>query len=292
MKKFLNKKKIIIIIPLYNDWISAIKLIKKIKRLKINNVFIQILIINDFSKNINYFLNQKKSRLVTGLKIINLKKNFGHDRAIIIGMFYLLKKKVKFDYAITMDSDGEDNPKYLSKIINVSIKNPQKIIVCTRKKRENSLYFKFLYYSHLSILFLFTFKWMNHGGYNSINKENINLLLNHKNIWGNYSAVIETINIKKKYISTNRSKRFDGTSKTNFFKLLMHSFSIMSVFKKKIIFTSFIYISVLNIFFIKSYNFYNIFFLIFPFFFLLSLRESRDWKRFVFKNISYLKKIF
>ena len=61
MKKFLNKKKIIIITPLYNDWISAIKLIKKIKRLKINNVFIQILIINDFSKNINYFLNQKKA---------------------------------------------------------------------------------------------------------------------------------------------------------------------------------------------------------------------------------------
>lgn len=292
IQTFKKKKIFLILIPLYNDWESVFILIKKIQKLEINNVTIKIIIVNDCSKKLGFFKNLKKKKLIQNLYVLNLKKNFGHDRSIVIGMEYIKKKKFSFDYLITMDSDGEDNPKYLKKIVNLCSKDESKVVICKRAKRRENFLYKFLYFTHLIILFIFTFRWINHGGYNSISKNNLINLLNNKHIWGNYSGTLESLHLKKTYINTNKSKRYFGPSKTNFFKLIIHSFSIMSVFKKKIILSLFIYMLIVD-FLLIDLN-YSKYFFIFTliFFYLLSTREKKNWKKIVFKNISSFKKIF
>ena len=73
-------KKIIILIPLYNDWKSVSRLLKEID-LQVNNwkAEISIFIVNDASteKRSGLEFNFKKIKLV---KILNMKKNTVHQR--------------------------------------------------------------------------------------------------------------------------------------------------------------------------------------------------------------------
>ena len=90
-----------LLIPVFNDWKSVNKLITKLNiSLRINKkIKNEILIINDnSSEKIN--LNLKKLRSISKIKIISLKKNFGSQKAIAIGLSYL--KNIKDDFFITV----------------------------------------------------------------------------------------------------------------------------------------------------------------------------------------------
>ena len=276
--------------PLYNDWESLNILLKKIKEINLLNVKLKILIVNDNSSKKNK-INFKKDIFFKSIKIINLKKNFGHDRAIVAGLYYLIKKNILFNCVITMDSDGEDDPKYLSNIISLYKRKSDKIILCKRKSRNQNIFFKTFYYSHLSIIFIFAFKWLNYGAYNCLPKKKVFQLLNSKTIWGNYSASIAKLDLNNIYLNTNRSSRYVYPSKTSFKKLLLHSLTIMNVFKKNFMLSYFIYSFIFLFFFSKSQI--TILIVLFFFilmsltFFLLSFRENSKWKKIISKNISF-----
>jgi len=283
-------KTIFILLPLYNDWKSLGELIKKVKIKVKQKIKIKFLVVNDNShkkKKINY----KTNKSISKIKIINLKKNIGHDRAIISGLYYLVKKNIFFDSVITMDSDGEDNPKYLSQIINMNFKKPNNIILCKRIKRNEGLAFKILYYTHLVVTFFFTYKWLNHGGYNLLPKKSVLILLKSKTIWGNYSASVERLKLKKQFLKTNKGKRYFGPSQTSFKKLFLHSLNIMTVFKRQIILNLSIYSFLVYFFSDKSIVLLTAlminFLLIVITFYLLSLRELVNWEKNCLKNISY-----
>ena len=283
-------KTIFILLPLYNDWKSLDKLINKIKIKAKQKIKIKLLIVNDKSHK-KCEINYKTNKLISRTEIVNLKKNLGHDRAIVLGLYYLIKKNIIFDSVITMDSDGEDDPKYLSQIINMHLKNPNNIIVCKRVKRNESLIFRTLYHIHLIFNLFFTYKWLNHGGYNLLPRKTILTLLKSKTIWGNYSASIERLKLKKKFLKTNKGKRYFGPSQTSFKKLFFHSLNIMTVFKEKIILNAFIYSFLIYLF--SSKSLLLLILLIINFLFivivlcLLSLREHSNWKKNFFKNFSY-----
>ena len=121
--------KFIILIPLYNDWQSLLKLLENIDN-QINetdNIF-SIVVVNDGSteKVINDFPNYKK---IHSIKIINLKKNIGHARSIATGLKFILEND-DFDYIIPMDSDGEDRPNEIKELIKKIDPQSNLPIVC------------------------------------------------------------------------------------------------------------------------------------------------------------------
>jgi len=135
----------IVVIPVYNDWRSLNKLISKlnsvlIKDKKIRN---EILIINDNSTK-EVKINSKNLKSIKKIKVIYLKKNLGSQKAIAIGLSYL--KKIKENFFITvMDSDGEDDPFQVKKMLKLAIKNPALVVTSNRKQREESIIIILLY---------------------------------------------------------------------------------------------------------------------------------------------------
>ena len=113
----------IILSPTFNDWMSLNKLLveidKKIIGLKGN---FRVLIINDAS-TIKPKLNLKNIKHLQKIHIITLKKNLGSQKSICVGLKYLKKKKTKAIITI-IDSDGEDDPKKIEKLINLAKKKP------------------------------------------------------------------------------------------------------------------------------------------------------------------------
>ena len=83
----------IIITPTFNDWQSLSRLINEIntKSKKVKGTF-KIIIVNDCSTSKRIFI-KKKYKNIKSIKIVNLKKNLGSQKAILIGLKYIKKKK-------------------------------------------------------------------------------------------------------------------------------------------------------------------------------------------------------
>ena len=172
----------IILTPTFNDWRSLSKLLleidKNIQGLKGN---FKVLIINDAS-TIEPKLNLRNIKRLRKIHIITLKKNSGSQKSICVGLKYLKNKKAKAIITI-IDSDGEDDPKHIKKLINLAQKNPNSIISANRLKRKENIFFKLFYKIHLLILYLFTGKYINFGNYCSFNSLNLKNLLSNAKLW-------------------------------------------------------------------------------------------------------------
>ena len=237
-------KKIIIILPLYNDWKSAKKLLEKIDRFfskdKLN---LNIIIVNDNSSqklNIKFkkFFNIKK------IEIINLNKNLGSQKAIYIGL-----KKVKDEtnsMIIVMDSDGEDDPSKLKDLIKKANLNKDGIIFAKRTRRTENLILRFLNNVRLIITYLLTGKFLNVGNFSAFSGNNLKKLLSNKNLTLAFcsGAMKNVSNIY--FLGIDKKKRYFGNSNVNFSFLLTHSLNIISVFfKQAFIRTSIIFLFLL-----------------------------------------------
>ena len=272
-----------LLIPVFNDWKSVNKLIIKLDvSLRINNkIKNEILIINDnSSEKIN--LNLKRLKSISKIKIISLKKNFGSQKAIAIGLSYL--KSIKDDFYVTvMDGDGEDGPTRVKTMLDVAIKNPNYIVTSNRKKREEAYLIIFLYKLHLIITFLFTFKWISFGNFSTFNKKNLKYLLSNNSSWfAHSSSVLKNCKVKNLYFK--REKRYYDKSKLGIFSLIEHSLRVNAVFYQNIFITTLIYLSI--IFNLIDGNFKYIFLIGFLLYnFLIVFVEIKHW----IKNLSKIR---
>ena len=240
----------IILTPTFNDWKSLSKLLfeidKNIAGLKGN---FRTLVINDAS-TLKPKLNLKNVKHLRKIKIITLKKNLGSQKSICLGLKYLKKKKTKAIITI-IDSDGEDNPKKIKKLINLAKKNPNSIITANRLKRTENIFFKLLYKLHLLITFLLTGKYIDFGNYCSFNSSNLKKLLLNANLWLACSAgIAKNCNSLKSYY-IGRKKRYFDSSKAKFSFLFEHSLNIISVFKSDVQRNCFIFCLILLLIFIS-----------------------------------------
>ena len=238
-------KKIIILIPVFNDWESLEKLIveinKNIKELK--KFDIECLIINDSST-----IKQPKllkPSFIKSIQILNMRENKGHARCNAFGIRYVIKNK-DFDYLILMYSDGEDRPLELKKLINKILEDPNKSVVAKRIKRSEGPFFQFLYYMHKLITLVFTGKKINFGNYSCLIKEDVRKLSTQASLWSSYSGSVKKNLEHFNEIESERGTRYFGPSKMSFLKLLIHSFSIIAVFKFQVFFRSLILILIFS----------------------------------------------
>jgi len=271
-------KKFVILIPCYNDWQSVFELLKNIDiQISSWDAHISIIIINDASTekkpNINLSLKNIKS-----IRIINMKKNRGHARCNAAGLKFLSEKE-SFDYVILMDGDGEDRPEELTSIFNKSKENPHKTVTANRIQRSEGLFFKLLYECHKVLTYVFTGKLIKFGNYCCLPKDAVIQILKEAYIWSSFSGSLAKIIHERVSVPSIRGSRYFGPSKMNFSSLLLHSFSIIAVFKKSVIYRSILFLVFYLFFVYKNLSFITLFPIIFILFFLFlivktSLREN------------------
>ena len=243
--------KIIILIPVYNDWQSVFKLIKDINsQVSTLSGEFSLIIINDASiENKPEFptdLNNLKS-----VQIINMKDNKGHARCIASGLKYIYEKK-EFDYVIPMDGDGEDRPEEIKNFIELTDQSKDKSIVGERIKRSESLFFKICYLFHKFLTLAFTGQSIRFGNFTCLSKITVEKMINEKATWNSFSGSLKKVEKDLSSIPSIRGTRYFGPSKMSFFNLLKHSLSIISVFRKTVLIRSALFI-IFYILLIKSY---------------------------------------
>ena len=242
--------KIKILIPVYNDWQSTLKLIDEINGLSINSKFqISIIIINDAS-NHDRPNNEKDYGNIQSLKIINMKINQGHARCIATGLKYIYQKD-DFDYIIPMDGDGEDRPEEIKEFLNKIDESNGRAIIGQRVKRSEGLVFKICYQIHKLITLVFTGKSIKFGNYTCLPKSTVEKLINEKATWNSFSGSLTKVESSLTAVPSIRGERYFGPSQMSFINLIKHSLAIISVFRKTFLIRSALFI-VVYIWIIKS----------------------------------------
>ena len=229
--------KIKILITIYNDWQSVDKLINRIDSLvkEIDHEF-SIIIVNDGSTE-NKPDNFGYSENLYSLKILNIKNNIGHARCIATGLKHIFQNE-EFDYVIPMDGDGEDRPEEIKIFLDNLSYNPDTPIVGERVKRSEGVFFKLSYIIHKLITFIFTGKSIKFGNYTFLPKKTVDKLVNDKSTWSSFSGSLSKLENNLATIPSERGERYFGPSKMNFLSLVMHSLSIIAVFKASVIIRS------------------------------------------------------
>jgi len=235
--------KIIILIPVYNDWQSVTKLIEKINS-EVSEMDIQfsIIIINDAStdqKSI-YFPNLEN---LYSVKIINMKENRGHQRCSATGLKHIYENE-EFEYVIPMDGDGEDRPEEIKNFVEYLKYTSDKPIVGERVKRSESLFFKFCYKIHKILTLVFTGYSIKFGNFTCLPKSTVEKMINDKATWSSYSGALTKLEKDRSTVPSIRGPRYFGPSKMSFKALVIHSLSIIAVFKINVLIRSIFFILV------------------------------------------------
>ncbi len=239
-----------ILIPVYNDWQSVLKLLDNINsNLEKSDNEISVIIVNDAS-NHDRPLEEKNLENIHSVKILNMKINQGHTRCIATGLKYIFEKE-DFDYVIPMDGDGEDRPEEIPQFISNTKDSNDKIIVGERIKRSENLIFKICYQVHKLITITFTGKSIKYGNFTCLPKTTVEKLINDKASWNSFSGSLRKIEENLISVPSVRGNRYFGPSKMSFFNLLKHSLSIISVFRQTVLIRSALFI-VIYILLIKS----------------------------------------
>ena len=287
-------KKIIILIPVFNDWDSLIKLLYEINEniKNVKNIIFECVVVNDASTT-----NQPeliKPNNIKSFQILNMKENRGHARCNAFGIRYIYKNK-EFDNLILMDGDGEDRPVEIKDLINEIFHEPNKSIVAKRIKRSEGPFFQFLYQIHKIITYIFTGKNINFGNYSCLTKKDVEKLYSDASLWSSYSGTVKKNLNQFSEINSIRGLRYFGPSQMSFFKLLIHSFSIIAVFRYKVFLRStfmVIVLSYLNLYVVNISILLQILIILFNLIiFIVSLRETENELKKSQNNLDFIKNI-
>ena len=136
----MQKDKIIIVIPCFNEGNTIYKIYKSASR------YGKVLVVNDCSTdNTIQILNKKK------IKFLSNDENIGYEASIIKGIKYVLNNFKNTKYIATMDADGELIPKFIPALKKNLIKEKLDVIVGSRNKVNR--------FSEAILKFVFNFKF-------------------------------------------------------------------------------------------------------------------------------------
>jgi hypothetical protein len=133
-----------------------------------------------------------------------------------------------------MDGDREDRPIEIKSLVEKINENPKISVVAKRVKRSEGPFFQLLYQVHKLITFLFTGKKINFGNYSILTKDDVEKLHSKASLWSSFSGSVKKHIGSLNEINSIRGLRYFGPSQMSILKLIIHSLSIIAVFRYQV----------------------------------------------------------
>ncbi len=223
--------RLIILMPVYNDWEPAKILIEEIDKLTEADICLRILLIDDGSTKscFDYFHLIELSN-ITHIEVMQLNRNLGHQRALAIGIAHVYKN-MSSDAVLIMDSDGEDKAEDVFRLLDVFNKKEKKqAVFAKRVKRVEGLFFHFCYRFYLFLNWILIGRIFKVGNFSIIPYDYLAPLVLSSELWNHYAATVFKLDLQVSYLPLSRGIRLRGKSKMSFVSLVIHGFSAISVF--------------------------------------------------------------
>ena len=224
------KDRLIILIPAYEDWGALRLLLLDLdKRLASCGQEIAVLIVDDASVSLPPRDLFVAFQSVKELRILRLKANLGHQRAIAIGLSYI-QANLPCSRVVVMDADGEDQPQDIPRLLDEAEKaGRQPVVFAQRAHRSESLIFQGFYGLYRLLFRLATGRWIRFGNFSLVPSSQLSRVVSLPDIWNNYAAAIVKARLPLRFVACNRGQRLSGKLKMGLVGLILHGLSAISV---------------------------------------------------------------
>lgn len=229
-------KPFVVLLPVFNDWTALRKLLVILDAVsKEHDLSLQVLIVDDGSTiPADEGFAEQGFATFECVEILRLRRNLGHQRAIAIGLAYV-EDKIPCQAVILMDSDGEDDPRDVPRLLRKYHEEwEQKIIFAERTKRSESWIFQLFYALFKLLHYVLTSREVRVGNFSVIPADRLASLVVVSEMWNHYAAAAYKSRQPLALLPTQRSQRLDGKSQMNFTNLVLHGLSAISVYSDTI----------------------------------------------------------
>ena len=224
-------KTVSIVISAYNEEGNIAELYKQLSNeLKnINNVEFEMLFVDDGSKDTTLFEVKKLQANDSRIKIVQLKRNFGHEIAMTAGMDY-----AKGDAVIFMDADLQHPPMYIPQMIKYWQEGSEIVLTKRVDNVATSKFYKLCAKTFYWVLNLLSETKIGESmpDFRLIDRKYVDFLKGFNEQDRLFRGLLSWImpNDKVKVIDFVAPERFSGTTKYNFIKSLRLAISSITQF--------------------------------------------------------------
>ena len=224
--------RLVILLPLRDDWKSAAELIRRLDKVLPGHPHtFHALVVDDGSiQRATADTFQASYSALSGIRVLRLRRNLGHQRAIAIGLAYL-ENTTPCDAVLIMDADGEDTPEGAVQLLEAfAAKQGTVAVFAERSRRAESLIFKLFYRFYKILHLILTGIAVQVGNFSVLPAAHLNTLVVVSETWNHYAAAVFRSKLPFIMIPIPRGRRIDGSSQMNFVSLVGHGLSAISVF--------------------------------------------------------------
>lgn len=226
-------ERIVILMPVYDDWESAGVLIRRLHAaLRHVKRPIEYLLVDDGSSQ------EPPARISVSVdgappasvQVLRLRRNLGHQRAIAIGLTWV-HAQFPCRGVLVMDADGEDTPEGAAKLLDrFEQEGGTKTIFAQRARRTEGMMFRAFYVMYRILDWLLTGRFIRVGNFSVIPREHVARLVGVSELWSHYSSSVFKARLPSASVPIDRGHRIAGVSKMNFLSLMTHGLSASAVF--------------------------------------------------------------
>jgi hypothetical protein len=225
---------IAVVTPVLNDWVSLKRLIYELDGLpSLAGRDLSIFAVDDGSfppvDPGDLAAAMSGAGAVRQLSIVELAANLGHQRAIAAGLVEV-RRSGGFDRVVVMDADGEDRPDDVAALIEASDSHHDTIILALRGRRSEGFGFLIGYFIYRLLFRIFTGATIRFGNFCILPAEFLTPLTHSPAVWNSLVAGILRSRLPVTSLRTERGQRYAGRSRMNFFSLVVHGLSVISVY--------------------------------------------------------------
>ncbi|MBF0364829.1 MAG: glycosyltransferase [Oligoflexia bacterium] len=243
-------KNLWIVTPVYYDVESFLLLYQEIETSLNSNLFPyqkNFLVIDDSAHRDRSIQKLKK---ISNIKVLHAPQNLGHQHALVLGLRHLKQYVADHDLVITLDSDGQDDPKDCPQMLQTitSAANAEaSVVVAQRTKRSESFCFKVFYLCFKIMFKLLTGTSIKSGNFVAYKGAFLKRYIDHYFFNLCYSSSFYVLGVTIASVPCERRKRMLGESKMNLFSLIKHGLRMLLPFIKIILLRIFIFLLLLSL---------------------------------------------
>lgn len=231
-----------VLMPVYDDWRAAAVVCAALDQAFAarTGTTARVLLVDDGSTmapDPEAFLTALPSGALTSLQsveLLRLRRNLGHQRAIAVGLVYIHQHH-PIDAVLVMDSDGEDRPEDVPRLLDEFERGEQRHpVFAERRRRVTGLTFKGGYLLYRMVHRVLTGRGVRIGNFSVIPPSSIANLVVQSSLWSHYAATVINARLPMSTIRVDRGYRLSGTSRMNLVALVAHGLSAVSVFRETV----------------------------------------------------------
>jgi hypothetical protein len=164
------------------------------------------------------------------VEVVEPPFNLGHQRGLVYALRSALPAMADDDLVVTMDSDGEDRPEDVERLIEALLdpaEGERLVVLAERSRRDASVSFKIAYWAFRGMFRVLTGARLRTGNFAAYRAGVARRLLQHPAFDLSYSSTITSLDVPVRTVTCERGRRYVGESRMGYSRLAIHGLRML-----------------------------------------------------------------